>query len=200
MHWPITLDPSPDPAKYGKEDRTVHAQDWDFRDTWREMEKLLQTGKVRAIGVANFSTINLASLLETATVVPAVNQTEIQPLLPQNKLNRFCRQHGIHQTAFGPLGGSGSNLHQHPVIQEIARQRGCETGNVMLSWGIQKAWSVIPKSTNPQRLRANLAGNFVLSREEMERMDALALPTGRRFNNSNWGTVVFHDDQDVQLE
>ncbi|KAL2849632.1 hypothetical protein BJX68DRAFT_255354 [Aspergillus pseudodeflectus] len=200
MHWPVTLDPSPNDENYGKEDRTVHAVGWDFRDTWREMEKLLSTGKVKAIGVANFSTVNLTKLLETAKVVPAVNQTEIQPLLPQDKLHAFCRDKGIHQTAFGPLGGSGSTLHEHPVIVEIAKRRGVETGNVMLSWGIQKGWSVIPKSTNPARIARNLTGNFVLSSEEMEAMDRLALPKGKRFNRPNWGTVVFHDDEDVDLE
>ncbi|KAL4752230.1 hypothetical protein BDW72DRAFT_202460 [Aspergillus terricola var. indicus] len=200
MHWPITLDPSPGDVNYGKEDRTVHATGWDFRNTWREMERLLDTGKVKAIGVANFSTVNLTKLLETARIIPAVNQTEIQPLLPQDKLHAFCREKGIHQTAFGPLGGSGSTLHQHPLINAIARKRDCETGNVMLSWGIQKGWSVIPKSTNPVRIKKNLCQNFVLDEQEMRDMDGLAKPKGKRFNRPNWGTVVFHDDDDVDLE
>ncbi|KAL2831419.1 hypothetical protein BDW59DRAFT_169691 [Aspergillus cavernicola] len=200
MHWPVTLEPSSDPAQYGKEDRTVHAVGWDFRDTWREMENLLATGKVKAIGVANFSTVNLTKLLETAGVVPAVNQTEIQPLLPQDKLNAFCREKRIHQTAFGPLGGSGSTLHEHPDIVQIAERRGCETGNVMLSWGIQRGWSVIPKSTNPGRIARNLSDNFVLSPEELKAMDQLALPKGKRFNRPNWGAIIFHDDEGVELE
>ncbi|KAE8421588.1 hypothetical protein BDV36DRAFT_280649 [Aspergillus pseudocaelatus] len=200
MHWPVTLDPSSNSAEYGKENRKVHAAGWDFSDTWREMEKLLETGKVRAIGVANFSTVNLDKLLKTAKVVPAVNQTEIQPLLPQDKLNAYCREKGIHQTAFGPLGGSGSTLHSHPDIVDIAAKRGCDTGNVMLSWGIQKGWSVIPKSTNPKRIQANLVGNVELTPDEMGRMDALALPKGKRFNRPDWGTVIFHDDADVDLE
>ncbi|KAL5363615.1 NADP-dependent oxidoreductase domain-containing protein [Aspergillus floccosus] len=199
MHWPVTLDPDPN-VEYGKENRKVHAVGWDFRDTWREMEKLLGTGKVRAIGVANFSTVNLETLLSTAKVVPAVNQTEIQPLLPQKKLNEYCRKKGIHQTAFGPLGGSGSILHEHPVVVKIAGKHGCETGNVMLSWGIQKGWSVIPKSTNPRRIRANIAQNFELSSDEMAEMDRLAEPVGKRFNRPDWGTVIFHDDEAVTLE
>ncbi|KAL4875211.1 hypothetical protein BJY04DRAFT_232862 [Aspergillus karnatakaensis] len=202
MHWPITLDPSPSDENYGKEDRTVHAKDWDFRDTWREMEKLLATGKVKAIGVANFSTVNLKKLLDSATVVPAVNQTEIQPLLPQNKLNEFCKARGIHQTAFGPLGGSGSTLHSHPVIKGIAEKRGegVESGNVMLSWGVQRGWSVVPKSTNARRIEGNLKNNFVLSDEEMAAMDRLSEKKGKRFNRPNWGTVVFHDDEGLDIE
>ncbi|KAL6237479.1 NADP-dependent oxidoreductase domain-containing protein [Aspergillus navahoensis] len=143
MHWPITLDPSPGDVNYGKGDRTVHASGWDFCDTWREMERLLETGKVKAIGVANFSTVNLTRLLKTAKIVPAVYQTEIQPLLPQDKLNVFCKETGIYQTAFGPLGGSRSTLHQHPVIKAVAK---------------------------------------------------------KRYNRPNWGTAVFHDDEDIDLE
>lgn len=198
MHWPVTLSGDTG-AEYGKEDRRVHVQGWDFRDTWREMEKLLDTGKVRAIGVANFSTVNLEKLLATAKVVPAVNQTEIQPQLPQRKLNHYCRAKGIHQTAFGPLGGSGSTLHEEPAIVEIANRRGVSTGNVMLSWGISKGWSVIPKSVNPDRIAANLKDNFTLTVEEMESLDALGEKKPRRFNRPDWGTVVFHDDEAVGL-
>lgn len=195
MHWPVTLSPDTG-AEYGKEDRTQHASDWDFRDTWREMEKILYTGKVKAIGVANCSTVNLDKLLETAKVVPAVNQTEIQPLLPQAKLHAFCQQQGIHQTAFGPLGGSGSSLHTDEAIVEIAKARGVATGNVLLSWGVQKGWSVIPKSTTPSRIAANLKDNFTLTDAEMERMDKLVTFGGRRFNRPNWGTMIFHDDDE----
>ncbi|KXS98725.1 hypothetical protein AC578_10500 [Pseudocercospora eumusae] len=198
MHWPVTLRPDTG-AEYGKEDRKVHAEGWDFRDTWREMEKLLDTGKVRAIGVANFSTVNLDKLLETATVVPAVNQTEIQPLLPQDKLHAYCSSKGIHQTAFGPLGGTGSTLHEEPVIVEIAKKRGVATGNVMLSWGIAKGWSVIPKSISPKRIAANLRDNFVPSPEEMQAIDALAKAQGKRFNRPDWGTTIFHDDVDANV-
>lgn len=199
MHWPITLSPDTG-APYGKEDRTKHLEGWDFCDTWREMEQVLASGKAKAIGVANFSTDNLDKLLRTAKTVPAVNQTEIQPLLPQKKLNDYCRSKGIHQTAFGPLGGSGSTLHQEPAIVDIAKARGVATGNVMLSWGIEKGWSVIPKSTTPSRIASNLNDNFALTAQELERLDQLVNTNGyHRFNRPNWGTVVFHDDADIGL-
>ncbi|KAF2164284.1 hypothetical protein M409DRAFT_67846 [Zasmidium cellare ATCC 36951] len=193
MHWPVTLSPYTG-AEYGKEDRKAHVQGWDFRDTWREMEKLLEIGKVRAIGVANFSTVSLMKLLETAKIVPAVNQTEIQPLLPQDKLFAFCSSKGIHQTAFGPLGGTGSTLHEDAVIMDIAKKRGVSTGNVMLSWGIAKGWSVIPKSINPKRIASNLKDNFVPTEEEIHQIDSLARKAGKRFNRPDWGITVFHDD------
>lgn len=194
MHWPVTLGADTG-AEYGKEDRKTHVQGWDFRHTWREMEKLLSTGKVRAIGVANFSTVNLEKLLASTRTVPAVNQTEIQPLLPQDALFAYCQSKGIHQTAFGPLGGSGSTLHAEPAITEIAKKRGVATGNVMLSWGVQRGWSVIPKSVNPKRIASNLTDNFVLTEEELASVDDLVKRNGgKRFNRPDWGTTVFHDD------
>lgn len=195
MHWPVTL-PTASPETYGKEDRTVHDPDWNFTDTWREMEKLLDTGKVRAIGVANFSTVNLEKLLQSCNIVPAVNQTEIQPLLPQRRLNALCTKRGVHQTAFGPLGGSGSTLHSDPVVNEIAKKRGCSSGNVLLSWGVQKGWSVIPKSVNVSRIEGNLHQSFVMTDEEVAQIDQLTETLGaKRFNRPNWGTTIFHDDE-----
>ncbi|CAI6342401.1 unnamed protein product [Periconia digitata] len=196
MHWPISLPPNdPSQPNFGKEDRTIHAQNWDFSKTWAEMEKLLSTGLVKAIGVANFSTVNLEKLLQTAKVVPAVNQTELHPLLPQGKLNKFCTQHGIHQTAFGPLGGKGSTLHTHTTVLALAEERNATPAQVLLSWGLRRGWSVIPKSVNEDRIQANL-NVFEMNGEEQIRLDELVKREARRFNRPNWGTTVFHDDDE----
>jgi len=183
-------------ANFGKEDRKTHAKDWDFTNTWAEMEKLLSTGLVRAIGVANFSTVNLAKLLSTAKVVPAVNQTELHPLLPQRKLHDFCTKNKIHQTAFGPMGGNGSTLHSHEVVLDIAKKKQVTTAQVLLSWGIQSGWSVIPKSVNGARIKGNLHV-LELNASEMHALNTLAEVEGTRFNRPDWGTVVFHDDDEA---
>ena len=196
MHWPVSLDHSTG-AEYGKEDRiNSHLQGWDFRKTWVLMEELLDTGKVKAIGVANFSTQNLERLLQSCKVVPAVNQTELHPLLPQRKLHQYCVEKGIHQTAFGPLGGSGSTLHENRVITEIGKKHRKSPAAIMLSWGVQSGWSVVPKSVNPGRIRANLHDVFHLTKEEMSMIDGLSVDGGRRFNRPNWGTELFHDDEE----
>lgn len=196
MHWPVSLPPNDAAApSFGKEDRTVHDPDWDFTKTWAQMEKLLSTGLVKAIGVANFSTSNLEKLLKTAKVIPAVNQTELHPLLPQDKLNQYCKSHGIHQTAFGPLGGKGSTLHTHPVVLRIAEDKNVTSAQVLLSWGVSRGWSVIPKSVTEERIKANLK-IFKLSEIEVATLDQLAKTEGRRFNRPNWGTAIFHDDDE----
>lgn len=173
----------------------MHADDWNFTKTWADMERLVDLGLTKAIGVANFSTVNLAKLLKTAKVIPAVNQTELHPLLPQDKLNVFCKKHGVHQTAFGPLGGKTSTLHTHSAILSIAQDRNVSPAQVLLSWGIKRGWSVIPKSVNRGRIESNFQ-IFAMNEKEEKAINELAKHEGRRFNRPDWGCVVFHDDED----
>lgn len=103
-------------------------------DTYLEMEKLLSTGKVRAIGVANYSIKYLEALLPKVKVVPAVNQIENHPQLPQQDLVDFCTSKGIHVTAYSPLGSSGSPLMGLDVVKEVAAEHGVSAGSVLLSY------------------------------------------------------------------
>lgn len=98
------------------------------------MEKVLATGKAKAIGVANYSVQYLKELLPSAKVVPAVNQIENHPLLPQQEIIDFCDWRGIHVTAYSPLGSSGSPLIHLPVIEEISKKRSISAPVVLLSW------------------------------------------------------------------
>ena len=82
---------------------------WDQRETWRQMEELYTEGKVRAIGVANWSIPYLEDLRKTWRVVPAVNQVELHPLLPQHELRTYCDKLGILLEAYSPLGSTGTS-------------------------------------------------------------------------------------------
>lgn len=98
------------------------------------MEKLVGTGKVRAIGVSNYSVQYLEELLPQATVIPAVNQIENHPSLPQQEIVDFCKSKGIHITAYSPLGSTGSPLFTAKPIVEVAEKRGVSPATVLLSW------------------------------------------------------------------
>ena len=98
------------------------------------MEKLLATGKVKAIGVSNYSKRYLEELLPHAKVVPAVNQIENHPSLPQQEIVDFCKQKGIHITAYSPLGSTGSPLFSAEPIVEVAKKKGVTPATVLLSW------------------------------------------------------------------
>jgi diketogulonate reductase-like aldo/keto reductase len=159
-------------------DRTLEA--------YRALETLLADGKVRAIGVSNFTVEHLTTLLEHAAVVPAVNQIECHPYFQQRDEQDFGAEHGILTQAWSPIGGitfyrdgsHGSTL-EDPVIGDIATAHGKTPAQVMLHWGLQHGRSVIPKSTKPSRIAENInVFDFALSSEEMAAIDGL--DTGRR--------------------
>ena len=159
-------------------DRTLEA--------YRALETLLADGKVRAIGVSNFMVEHLTALLDSATVVPAVNQIECHPYFQQPDVQGFGAEHGILTQAWSPIGGitfyrdgsHGSTL-DDPVIGDIATAHGKTPAQVMLRWGLQHGRSVIPKSTKPSRIAENIdVFDFELSADEMAAIDGL--DTGRR--------------------
>src|SRR5580765_3042154 len=159
-------------------DRTLEA--------YRALETLLADGKVRAIGISNFMVEHLTTLLDRATVVPAVNQIEVHPYFAQREVQGFGAEHGILTQAWSPIGGitfyrdgsHGSTL-DDPIIGNIAIARGKSPAQVMLRWGLQQGRSVIPKSTKPSRIAENInVFNFELSAEELSAIDDLN--TGRR--------------------
>jgi glycerol 2-dehydrogenase (NADP+) len=82
--------------------------DWDQASTWRQMEQIYRTGKVRAIGVSNWSIPYLEDLKKTWSVVPAVNQVELHPYNPQHNLKAWCDKHAILLEAYCPLGSTGA--------------------------------------------------------------------------------------------
>merc|ERR1712000_472281 len=81
-------------------------QGWDHREAWKQMEALVSTGKVKAIGVCNYSEKYMKELLETAKITPAINQLELHPWLPQQEIVDLCRSKGIHLVAYSPHGST----------------------------------------------------------------------------------------------
>ncbi|PPR02304.1 hypothetical protein CVT24_011642 [Panaeolus cyanescens] len=124
-----------------------------FNQSWAEMEKLLETGKVRAIGVSNFSIKTLEQLFKTAKIVPAVNQVELHPYLAQNALREYCTKKGIVLTAYTP---SYSLVRNDPVIGGIAKKYGVTPNQVTLSWHLSRDTIVIPKSEDNERQKENI--------------------------------------------
>ncbi|WP_330466431.1 aldo/keto reductase [Micromonospora zamorensis] len=155
-------------------------------DAYRALEKLLADGKVRAIGVSNFMVDHLTALLDTATVVPAVNQIEVHPYFAQREVQAFGAQHGILSQAWSPIGGitfyrdgEHTSTLQDPVIGGIAKAHGKTPAQVMMRWHVQQGRSAIPKSTKPARIAENFdVFDFALTTEDLAAIDAL--DTGKR--------------------
>ncbi|KAH6607141.1 d-galacturonic acid reductase [Trichoderma cornu-damae] len=132
-------------------------RDYNHVHGWGQMEAALQTGKTRAIGVSNqYSKGYLQQLLAHAAVVPAVNQIENHPSLPQQEIVDFCKEKGIHVMAYSPLGSSGSPLMGAEPVVKIAEKRGVSAGTVLLSYHVNRGSTVLAKSVTPARIKANL--------------------------------------------
>jgi len=155
-------------------------------EAYRALETLLSDAKVRAIGVSNFMVEHLTTLLEKATVVPAVNQIELHPYFQQREVQAFGAEHGILTQGWSPIGGitfyrdgQHTSTLQDSVIGEIAQAHGKTPAQVMLRWHLQQGRSAIPKSTKPQRIAENFdVFDFELTGEQLAAIDGL--DTGTR--------------------
>ncbi|KAB8364838.1 hypothetical protein FH972_024701 [Carpinus fangiana] len=191
MHWPVAFKPGnkwfplSSSGVFELDSTPVAA-------TWRAMEALLATGKARAIGVSNFTAAALATLLESASVVPAVNQIEVHPYLQQPALFDFCRARGIVVEAYSPLGNNQTGEPRtvdDPLVARMSSQTGLDGGQLLASWGIQRGHVVLPKSVTPRRIESNLRVQGLTS----DVFEALTgLERHKRFNfPAVWGADIF---------
>lgn len=152
-----------------------------WRESWRALEALHEQGKARAIGVSNFDERELAQLLAVARVRPHIVQSWMDPLQQARGLRALCAKHGVLFQAYSTLGtqwaGQGVRLNpvlKHPVIHRVARDVGRSPAQVALRWALQHGAAVIPRSTKPKNMRANLeVFDFELAEEQMAAIDAL---------------------------
>lgn len=147
-----------------------------YADTWRALERIYADGRARAIGVSNFHVPHLERILAEGTVVPAVNQVELHPGLPQDVLRAFNAQHGITTEAWSPIG-RGQGLLDRDQVQAIARAHDKSPAQVVLRWHMQIGVVAIPKSVRAERIRENIdIFDFELAPDEMAALSALDGP------------------------
>lgn len=143
-----------------------------YKEAWRALEYLYESGKVKAIGVSNFQIHHLEDLLKDAKVVPVINQVELHPCLIQEELREYCKKHNIQVEAWSPL--MTGQLLDNEVLVDIAKNYEKTTAQVILRWDLQHGIVTIPKSTNEKRILENAnIFDFELSEEEMQRINAL---------------------------
>jgi 2,5-diketo-D-gluconate reductase A len=126
-----------------------------YVESWQALEQLYADGRVRAIGVSNFTIPHLERLAAETGIVPAVNQIELHPGWPQDELRAYHQEHGILTQAWSPIG-QGQGLLDDPRIQAIAESYGKSPAQLVLRWHVELGNVVIPKSVTPARIAANL--------------------------------------------
>jgi alcohol dehydrogenase (NADP+) len=182
IHWPIALKPTA--VLPGSSDDFLPLSEVPHQSTWAGMEAAVDAGRVRHIGVSNFSAKKIRELIPHCRIKIEVNQVERHPLLQQNALVAYCASQGIHITAYAPLGSSDRPafvkaadapvLLDNPVIRSIAEAHGCTPAQVLIAWQVQQGVSAVPKSVTPSRLADNLAaGELQLTEAELVRIAGL---------------------------
>jgi diketogulonate reductase-like aldo/keto reductase len=141
-------------------------------ESWRALEKLLEEERVRAIGVSNYMPRHIKEVLKNSSITPAVNQIEFSPYLYQKDLLELCTSNSIAIEAYSPLT-KGRRLGD-PTLKEIGDKYGKSPAQVLIRWAIQHDLIVIPKSSNPQRIRENSkVFDFELSGDDMKILNGL---------------------------
>lgn len=160
----------------------IHVPFNDYYGSWRAMEELYKAGKIRAIGVSNFSEDRLVDLMMNNEIKPAVNQIEIHPLRQQQRALEVMAEYGVQAEAWAPFAEGNGDIFQNDTLKAIAAKHEKSPAQVMLRWQLQRGTVVIPKSANVERMQQNIAVfDFELSPAEME--DIKLLETGFKIVN-----------------
>jgi len=197
VHFPISLKYVPFEEKYPPswgDFANPEFENSPLHETWREMEKLVEEGLVKSIGISNYNSGLVADVLRYAKVKPVVNQIEHHPYLLQARLVEFCQRNDIAITAYCSFGGASSvgifpgseefDALNDETVKEVANKIGKSPAQVILRWQLQKGLAIIPKSVRVERLKQNLAVfDFVLGEEEVSKFDKIYERKTRRLND-----------------
>jgi glycerol 2-dehydrogenase (NADP+) len=195
MHWPVAMNANGnDPNLPSKPDGSrdiIPESEWSYIDTYKSMEKLLDTGLTKAIGVSNFTKEKMEKLLKETTVVPAALQIELHPLLPQQELVDFCHENKILVEAYSPLGSIGAPLLKTEELIKLGEKYKVSTACICISWSVWRGVIPLPKSTKAARIAENFK-IVKLSDEDGKTVSELYKTHGvQRFVAPDWGVKIF---------
>ena len=155
-HTPYAFQPGDNLDPRDQAGNIIYDRGVTLLETWGAMEKLVDQGKCKAIGLSDIVLENLVPIYEAARIKPAVVQVESHPYLPQTELLDFCKQKGIIFLAFAPLGhGIRPGPLEDPAVLTIARQTSLTPAQVLLAWAIQRGTAVLTTAKTPERIREN---------------------------------------------
>jgi len=204
IHWPITFAEGGDLFPKDENDKLCYKM-VDHVETWKAMEKCVELGLVRSIGLSNFNSQQIQHILDNCTIKPTVNQVECHPYLNQQKLLDFCTEHGIVLTAYSPLGSpdrpwakpEDPSLLEDPKIKAIGEKHGKSAAQILIRYQIERGIIVIPKSVTKSRIISNFnVFDFQLTAEDLESINSLNC--AGRFCHVQW--MSDHPDFPFNIE
>lgn len=182
IHWPVSYKEGDELFPMGPDGKTFIFSDADYVDTWKAMEKLVDAGLVKNIGLSNFNPKQVQRVLDVARIKPACNQIECHAYLHQSKLTAFCTENGIIVTAYSPLASPARPwvkqddivLLNDPNLKVIAEKHGREPAQILIRYQIQLGHVVIPKSVTRSRIASNFdVFSFELDGDDMKQLASL---------------------------
>ncbi|WRT63594.1 uncharacterized protein IL334_000517 [Kwoniella shivajii] len=208
LHWNINLEVDAPEGVLPRNEHRVKGSSGKFKldvplsddvtPTWKEMEKLVDQGLVKSIGISNFNIYRTRKLLKEARIKPVANQVELSIQNPQPELVAWLKKNDILPQGYSPLGGTGkTNLRDNEVVQKIADQHGVQTANILLSWLVTRGINPVPKSVTPERIANNLK-LVELTKEQFQELEDLSVshPKQRVCDQSD----SFEPDYDIYQE
>lgn len=195
IHFPVAtehVDPRSSFGFVNSEEKFVLERS-PMHEAWKELEKLVDEGLIRNIGISNFNTQAILDLLTYARIRPSILEIEYHPYLQQKRLIDWVKSQDIQIIAYASFGNVAfddvpphiahlKNLFEHPVITKIAEKHGLNAGQVLLAWAAQQDIVVIPKSVNVARMKTNLdIFSKKLDQEDFEQIKTLN--ENARFND-----------------
>lgn len=181
IHTPFAFQPGDDQDPRDEHGRVIYDSGVTLVDTWRALERLVDDGHCRSIGLSDITLEKLREIVAAARIKPAMVQVESHPYLPEWELLDFCREHGIVLLAFAALGhASEPKLLDDPVITAIARRVGKTPAQVALAWAVQRGTALLTTSVTPSRIKENFEIS-ALSEDAMREMRD-GITTNIRFN------------------
>ncbi|RHN52390.1 putative methylecgonone reductase [Medicago truncatula] len=172
IHFPVRLRQGVKAINYTNEDILP----FDMKGTWKDMEQCANLGLAKSIGLSNFGVKKISEILEYATIPPALVQVEMNAAWHQEYLRKFCKEKGIHVSAWSPLGANGAPwgslaVMDNPIIKDIAISSGKAIAQVALRWLIEQGATPIVKSFNKERMKKNIElFDWELSEVDLEKI------------------------------
>ncbi|CEP15291.1 hypothetical protein [Parasitella parasitica] len=205
VHWPVSFVNTGKPEEtpvvptldylIPKKNGQVQLEEVDSLETWKAMEELVDEGLVKAIGLSNYNIQKIQTILHSCRIKPAQLQIELHPGLQQPELVDFCHKHGIHVTAYSPLGNNvygEERIVDDPVIVNLAKKLNKSPAQVCIAFAAQRGIVVIPKSVTKSRIEENFQ-DFELSKEDFDAVASLG-SRNIRYNDpgvKEWNCSIF---------
>ncbi|XP_058722621.1 methylecgonone reductase-like [Vicia villosa] len=188
IHFPVRLRQGVKGINYNNGDILP----FDMKGTWEDMEKCANLGLTKSIGLSNFGVKRISEILQYASIPPALVTVEMNVAWAQENLRNFCKEKGIHVSAWSPLGANGAvwgslAVMESPILKEISTSLGKTVAQVALRWIIEQGSTPIVKSFNKERMKGNLEiFDWKLSEDDLENIKKI--PQYRAFKGERFIT------------